>query len=96
MSNNKILAGTRVVDDRGRKGVVTQICDDGFFARPESVPYVTDHDIPGVGIAKTITATHFGPVRAPVLGKGRYVSGDYVGIWFDAPLNDFVSLTVVE
>lgn len=85
---NKIKVGAVIVDEAGRRGVITEVQEDigVFFARPEDKKYIETMDIPGVGAAKTIMATSFHPIG----------DGSYKGIWADGKLNEWVNVRIVE
>ena len=78
--------GMKVRDANGRVGVITEVRDDGFFARPADTPYVAEHDIPGMGKQKLIMATYWND-------KGN---GVYHGLWADAPLNAWTTVQIDE
>jgi len=88
MKNMKIVkVGAKVRDiNTGRVGVVTEVDEDGFFARPAELPYVTTADIPGVGNQMLITATYW----------NEREDGKYTGIWADAKLNEWTAVELVD
>lgn len=69
-------------DDTGRLGTITEVRDNGFFARPDDVPYTVSSDnfvgVPG----KLITATYW--TINP--------DGTCRGLWFDSPLEHYVGV----
>lgn len=78
----EIKVGSWIMDSKGRTGIVTSMTDNGFFARPELVPYKikdANGNLTGHPRAIVITATHW------VL----QTDGNYKGLWYDSPLNDY-------
>ena len=77
----------RIKDENGRIGVVTSERQDGYFVRPEDVPYkIGDQDgITGVANAILITATYW----------SRQPNGILHGLWFDSRLGDFRTARII-
>lgn len=70
-----------IVDQHGRRGIVSEIRDysrgPGLFARPEGVDYLVHGIMPGIGPATFISATWW----------SKQIDGSYRGCWADSPLN---------
>jgi hypothetical protein len=75
-----------IVDQNGRKGIVVEKRDHGVFAKPEEAPaYVESGPLTGVeGKAMTHTFWHFED------------DGTLRGLWYDSPLNGFVTAHLAE
>ena len=81
---SKVKKGMTIKGDDGRKGIVTEVREDCFFARPADRQYTERIALPGVGEAACIMATPFFP-------RG---GGLYKGYWADGCLDSVVYATV--
>lgn len=81
-----VKVGDVIVGDDGRFGVVTEVREDCFFARPASSKYRERVSVPGVGDVVTIMATPFFPRPG----------GRYEGYWADGRLNSVVFATLAR
>lgn len=84
MELNKVKKGMTIKGDDGRKGIVTEVREDCFFARPANRQYKERIALSGVGKVVCIMATPFYPREG----------GVYVGYWADGRLNSVVYATV--
>lgn len=84
MELSKVKKGMMIKGDDGRKGIVTEVREGCFFARPVDRQYTERIALPGVGEAACIMATPFYP-------KG---DGVYEGCWADGRLYSVVYATV--
>lgn len=80
---NEIKKGMQFIDERGRKGIVTEVRDEGedIFVRPQEHQTKIDdtEGITGVDNAIILTPTCW----------TRQQDGSYRGMWWDSKPNDF-------
>ena len=76
--------GTKIIDENGRKGIITERRENGFFARPADTPYVIDDTkgVTGVAGAQLISATWW----------QQREDGAATGKWYDSPLHSQVTV----